>query len=185
MGARHDRQHPAQGICAPCPTSKVDAPADPGPPRPIPAPRPPQPKSMPRPMRMLRPTPKSRLVPSPPSADASRAADEVGRERTPSPPAGSRLAWTCEACGNLNLRTSHHCSRTGCNGRLPHRLRAGDWECHQCGHMNRQWRDRCNWSHCPSNDWECPSCGNYNFGDRRFCNGRDPPCTEPRPHSLR
>ena len=90
-----------------------------------------------------------------------------------------RECWACEACGSLNLRTSHHCSRTGCNGRLPHRLRAGDWECHQCGHMNRQWRDRCNWSHCPSNDWECPSCGNSKFGDRRFCNGRDPPCAEP------
>ena len=63
--------------------------------------------------------------------DASRAADEVGRDRTPSPPAGHRLAWTCEACGNLNLRNSLHCSRPGCDGRMPQRLRAGDWECHQ------------------------------------------------------
>ena len=127
----------------------------------------------------------SSTVPTPSSTDAARAADEVARDRTPPPPAGRRLAWTCEACGNLNLRQSLHCSRVGCDGRLPQRLQAGDWECHQCGHSNRHWRDRCNWSHCPSNDWECPSCGNYNYGDRRFCNSRDPPCTEPRPHSLR
>ena len=121
------------------------------------------PKRMPLPLPKRRPTPKpqpkphakapasegrpraadevagaeSAAVPSPSSTDAARAADEVGRDRTPSPPAGHRMAWTCEACGNLNLRQSLHCSRTGCDGRQPQRLQAGDWECHQCGHSNR------------------------------------------------
>ena len=115
----------------------------------------------------------------------ARAMADVLVDRTPSPSRGRRLAWTCESCGNLNNRTSLLCSRAGCTGRLPQRLQAGDWECLQCGHKNRRWRERCNWSHCPSNDWVCPSCQNLNYGDRRFCNGRDPPCTEPRPRSLR
>ena len=114
----------------------------------------------------------------------ARADAEVLPHQSPSPTRGHRLAWTCETCGNLNNRTSHYCSRAGCRGRLPHRLQEGDWACVQCGHMNRHWRDRCNWSHCPSNDWECPQCGNLNFGDRRFCNRKDPPCTQPRPRSM-
>ena len=177
-------------------------------PRPLSDDRSRSPQAKRRPKRRLRPTPKIRpasssgdaaplrqdegesTVPPPPSDDVSRAEQaraeaEVARERTPSPPAERSLAWTCEACGNLNLRTSLHCSRAGCEGRLPQRLQEGDWECMQCGHMNRRWRDRCNWSHCPSNDWECPACGNYNYGDRRFCNGRAPRCAERRPRSLR
>ena len=114
-----------------------------------------------------------------------RAEADVVRERTPSPTRGRRLAWTCGDCGNLNNRTYTVCSRVGCGGRLPHLQRSGDWPCLDCGHMNRSWRDHCNWSHCPSNDWVCPACGNLNFGDRRFCNRKSPPCSEPRPMSLR
>ena len=115
----------------------------------------------------------------------ARAMADVLVDRTPSPTRARRLAWQCEACGNLNNRTSHHCSQAGCKGKLPQRMQQGDWECLHCGHMNRRWRDHCNWSHCPSNDWVCPSCDNLNFGDRRVCNGRDPPCRAPRPWSLR
>ena len=116
----------------------------------------------------------------------ARADADVVRETSPSPTRGRRLAWTCEECGNLNNRTYTVCSRVGCHGRLPYVQRSGDWPCIDCGHMNRSWRDACNWSHCPSNDWSCPACGNLNFGDRRFCNRRHPPpCSEPRPKSLR
>ena len=119
------------------------------------------------------------------SAHATARADaDLARDKSPSPTRGRRLAWTCEGCGNLNNRTYTVCSRVGCGKRLPWLQRAGDWPCLDCGHMNRAWRDRCNWSHCPSNDWVCPACGNLNFGDRRFCNRKSPPCSEPRPRSL-